>query len=411
MFIKYLSSIFAIILITSGVLSQRPPRRAGMPMPGLGPPPRHDWVKDFDVNKDGKIDSTEFQSAIDASFAEFDKNANGTIESTEIQRPPRDGGPIPPMAPGVRPQGPPMGAPIGPPPGPKTMPEGKRILPPFFFADRVADSVVTSKTEFEKVVRGVFNEMDKNGDGFITQEESRPPRRPGDGQKGPGGPPNARFIAAELRFGDKLIAGQPFSAEVVIEETRRLFDGSTVTKQRRGAIYRDGEGRTRREQPLETVGGFNIVGSDNKPLSLVFINDFVAKTQTFLDLSSKVARTHRLGSQATPFEKRQPDDAKTESLGIKTIEGVKVEGTKTTFEIPIGHIGNDKPIAVVTESWFSPELGVTVMSRHVDPVSGEHIFKLVNLRRGEPSAELFKVPAGFRIESSNPRNEPKKDEK
>ncbi len=405
MLLKYFLAIIFVGLTVSASIAQRPPGRPGMPMPGLGPPPRHDWVEDFDVNKDGKIDSTEFQSAIDATFAEFDKNANGTIESTEIQRPPRDGRPMPPMGQGVRSQGPPMGAPIGPPPVPKMMPEGKRILPPFFFADRVADSIVTSKTEFEKVVRGIFNEMDKNGDGFITQVESRPPRRPGDGQKGPGGPPNARFIAAELRFGDKLITGQPFSAEMIIEDTRRLFDGSTVTKQRRGAIYRDGQGRTRREQQLETVAGFNIVGNDNKPQSLIFINDFVTKTQTFLDLNNKVARTSRIGNQPKPFERDEPEDAKTVSLGTKTIEGVKVEGTKTTFEIPVGQLGNDKPIEVVTENWFSPELGVIVMSRHLDPLAGEHIFKLVNIKRNEPSAELFTVPAGFRVENAEPKKE------
>lgn len=367
----------------------------------------HDWVKDFDANKDGKIDATEFQAAIDASFTDFDKNGNGMIDSNEIQRPPHEGRPMPPMGQGVRPQGPPMGAPNGPPPGPRMMPDGKKILPPFFFADRVADGASTNKAEFEKIARGVFNEMDKNGDGFLSQEESRPPRRPGSVSGPPTGfgppPPNARFIAAELRFGDKLITGQPFSANVVIEDTRRLFDGSTVTKQRRGAIYRDGEGRTRREQPLETVGGFNIVGSDNKSLSLVFINDFVAKTQTFLDLNNKVARTSRIGNQPKPFEKPEPEDAKTESLGTKTIDGVKVEGTKTTFEIPVGDLGNDKPIAVVTENWFSPELGVIVMSRHVDPLAGEHIFKLVNIKRNEPSADLFTIPAGFRVESGEPK--------
>ena len=33
-------------------------------------------------------------------------------------------------------------------------------------------------------------------------------------------PPNGQFIAAELRFGDRLVKGQPFSAETVIEDSR-----------------------------------------------------------------------------------------------------------------------------------------------------------------------------------------------
>lgn len=391
MFIRYLFALTLSFSASSFLIGQRPPE--GPMRPG-GPPPRPDWMKDFDTNKDGKIDAAELQSAIDLSFAQLDKNGNSIIEPNEIERPRRED----------RQVGPPR-----PPEAPRPMGDRKTMLPPFFFNDRVESGASTSKSEFERVVRGVFKEMDKNVDGFLSREEMPPPRRPDQNPGPPPGfgppPPNAQFIAAELRFGDKLIAGKPFSADVVIEDTRRLFDGSTVTKQRLGAIYRDGAGRTRREQPLETVGGFNIVGNDNQPLNLVFINDFVAKTRTFLDLSAKIARTSRLGEQPPPFEKGEPKDAKTESLGTKTIEGVKVEGSRTTFEIPVGQLGNEKPILVVTENWFSPELGVMVMSRHVDPLAGEHVFKLANIRRGEPAAELFAIPAGFRVENHEPKNE------
>lgn len=407
MFIKYLSTIFVTILITSGAFTQRVPRQPGLPMPAGGSLPMHDWVKDFDANMDGKIDSAEFQSAIDVSFAEFDKNGNGTIEPNEIQRPPRDGRPTPPMGHGVRLQGPPMGPPRGP-----RMPDGKRMLPPFFFADRVADGVSTTKAEFEKIARGVFNEMDKNGDGSLIREESRPPKRRGDGPEGRKPPPNISFIEAAMRFGDKLVKGQPFSAETVIEDTKRLYDGTTVKKERRGAIYRDGEGRTRREQPLDVVDRFSISAEDTKRIMLIFINDFPGKSQYSLDLNSKIARRSPIWSNEWPFpEIDGPRDAKTESLGTQTFDGVSAEGTRTTFEIPVGQIGNTKPLQVITEKWLSPELQVVIMSRHLDPLAGEHIFKLVHIKRGEPSADLFKVPSDFRIESSNPRVGPKKDEK
>ncbi|HQU84867.1 MAG TPA: hypothetical protein PKY59_17140, partial [Pyrinomonadaceae bacterium] len=90
---------------------------------------------------------------------------------------------------------------------------------------------------------------------------------------------------------------------------------------------------------------------------------------------------------------------KTESLGTKTLEGVSVEGTRITVEIPAGQIGNDKPLSVVTEKWFSPELQVVVYSRHLDPIAGEHVFRLINIKKGEPSAELFSVPNDFKIAS------------
>ena len=137
---------------------------------------------------------------------------------------------------------------------------------------------------------------------------------------------------------------------------------------------------------------------------LVFINDLGTKTQIFLDQNNKVARKSQIGEdRALRAENDGPPDAKTESLGTKTIEGVNVEGTRTTFEIPAGQLGNAKPIQVVSEKWYSPELKVVVMSRHVDPLAGEHVFKLVNIKRAEPSADLFAIPAGYRIENQPDR--------
>ena len=99
-------------------------------------------------------------------------------------------------------------------------PDGRRLsLPPFFFIDRAEAGTSTSRAEFERIARGVFAEMDKNSDGLISREESRPPRRPeGPPEGNAPPPPNGRFIAAELRFGDRLVKNQPFSAETVIEE-------------------------------------------------------------------------------------------------------------------------------------------------------------------------------------------------
>ncbi|MGB2752125.1 MAG: hypothetical protein WBC19_08700 [Pyrinomonadaceae bacterium] len=425
-------SIFITLFITITVVAQRPPRQPGQPGAGGPPngqmrpgdemrPPQDDWLKRLDANKDGKLDSAELQAAIETSFTEYDKNSNGTIDANEVRRQPRNGGDGPMGQPGgMRPQGPPMGQqgppmggqpggmrPNGPPmgqgirlDGPQVGPDGKKILPPFFFMDKAAEGATASRSEFEQIVKATFTEMDKNGDGAISKEEARPPRREGgDPERLAPPPPNARFIAAELRFGDKLVKSQPFSAETVIEDTRRLFDGTTVTKTNKGAFYRDAAGRTRREQPLEMVGGVSISGADGKPQMLVFINDFAAKTQYFLDMNNKVARQHGIGGNP-PNEPGTPPDAKTESLGTKTIEGVTVEGTRTTFEIPAGQLGNDKPIQVVSEKWFSPELQMIVYSRHLDPLTGEHVFKLVNIKRIEPSADLFAVPSGFRIEKA-----------
>ena len=86
----------------------------------------------------------------------------------------------------------------------------------------------------------------------------------------------------------------------------------------------------------------------------------------------------------------------TTSLGTKDFDGVKAEGKSTVWTIPAGEIGNKNPINVVSESWYSPELQVTVQSRYSDPRTGETVYRLTNIRRTEPAPDLFKVPEEYK---------------
>jgi hypothetical protein len=95
----------------------------------------------------------------------------------------------------------------------------------------------------------------------------------------------------------------------------------------------------------------------------------------------------------------------TASLGTKDFDGVKAEGKSTTWTIPAGEVGNRNPIQVVSESWYAPELKVTVYSRYSDPRQGESIYRLTGIRRGEPPADLFKVPEGWDTKGSRAKRE------
>ena len=92
--------------------------------------------------------------------------------------------------------------------------------------------------------------------------------------------------------------------------------------------------------------------------------------------------------------------ARTEALGKQNIEGVEAEGTRSTVTIPAGKIGNVLPIDIVSERWYSTELQVIVMTRHVDPRFGENSYKLTNISRSEPARELFEVPAGYTVKET-----------
>jgi hypothetical protein len=200
-----------------------------------------------------------------------------------------------------------------------------------------------------------------------------------------------------MRFGDKVVKGAPYSAQVVIENVQILGDGTHIRRTTNSSVHRDSEGRTRREQSLDFIGPFTSAGE--APL-LIFINDPVAGVHYVLHRRERVARRMKLPTAAPPDHERprHPSEAKTESLGTRTMEGIEVEGTRSTITIPTGQIGNDRPIDITSERWYSPALQVVVMSKHVDPRFGENTYRLTNIDRTEPARSLFEVPADYTVE-------------
>jgi TonB family protein len=89
--------------------------------------------------------------------------------------------------------------------------------------------------------------------------------------------------------------------------------------------------------------------------------------------------------------------ADTEQLGKKKIEGVECEGVRAVTIMPAGAIGNERPIETVSETWYSPELQMTILSRRSDPRFGESVYRVTNIVRSEPDAELFQIPSDYTI--------------
>jgi hypothetical protein len=90
----------------------------------------------------------------------------------------------------------------------------------------------------------------------------------------------------------------------------------------------------------------------------------------------------------------QPQFA-TAKLGSKVIDGTMTEGNRRTVTFQMQ--GSDRPIVTVSETWYSPELKVTMLSRESDPRLGETTKMLINVKRTEPSATLFAPPTDYRV--------------
>jgi hypothetical protein len=91
-----------------------------------------------------------------------------------------------------------------------------------------------------------------------------------------------------------------------------------------------------------------------------------------------------------------------EPLGTKQIDGLTVVGTKRTEVIPVGRIGNDRPIEITDERWESVDLKVLVHSKHHDPRTGDAEYRLTNVSRSEPARELFQPPPDYAITEAPP---------
>ena len=217
----------------------------------------------------------------------------------------------------------------------------------------------------------------------------------GPGLRGPG----VRFLGAQAARPGPIVTGAPFSADAVTSTTQWLPNGNKIEQTSTTKMYRDSQGRTRREPALNVLSSAAPGGSVPQ---LAFISDPVAGLSYVLDLAGHNATKSTLRAPPNrpnrgPRARADSANVKTESLGRQLVSGVPADGTRTTLTIPAGQIGNAQDIQVVSETWYSPDLQLTVLSKRSDPRSGDSIFQLNNLSRAEPPSTLFEPPGDFQI--------------
>jgi hypothetical protein len=210
---------------------------------------------------------------------------------------------------------------------------------------------------------------------------------------------SARFAAAQPF---SATPGAPYSAEAVAEQVQTLADGTHITrKQPITEVYRDSLGRTRRESPFRGGAARNCASS-----TMVEISDPVAGVEYWyaLDTSDKVAHRQQLPPYIPQVKQAPAASEKSaavyrdaEKLGTRTIEGVLAEGVRSTRILPVDSEDNDRPISIVNETWTSVELKEIVLSKHIDPRSGEATQRLTNISLADPAASLFQPPPDYSV--------------
>ncbi len=229
--------------------------------------------------------------------------------------------------------------------------------------------------------------------------------------------PSPRLLGAVAGAPDDVVKNAPYSAEITAETTQAISGGNRIRQTSKGKMYRDADGRVRNELAL---AGLGVLAPPGTLPEVVFITDPVAGVNYALNGRDKTATktvwapTQQKGGKADASSAgrsggRQTGgravakagaDVKTEALGKQTIEGLSAEGTRTTLTIPAGEVGNEQPIHVVSESWYSADLQQVILSKHSDPRFGETVVRVTNIARGNCSPALFQPPADYKIRES-----------
>jgi hypothetical protein len=222
-----------------------------------------------------------------------------------------------------------------------------------------------------------------------------------------------------------------------------LADGNRILQTTSGSVARDSQGRVRREESLPALKG-----SNGEPPHLVMIDDPVAQVHWTLDARTKTAMKMPMpnikagpfgvvaGSGISPTKNffylangtaaaggtvssavvikdgaPSNDIKETKSdLGTQSMEGVAAQGTRITRIIPAGQFGNEQPMVITTETWYSPDLKVLVMSKSSDPRMGDTTYTLTNIQRSEPPGSLFQVPEDYTVRDGNATFQIQKDQ-
>lgn len=289
----------------------------------------------------------------------------------------------------------------------------------------------------------------------------------------------AKVIAEIAAGNEKMVKNAPFTAEAVSESVQQLADGNRIVRSSTSKLYRNSEGRFRREMAggsggvlgtyfnyaqgvsiMDPIAGYRVMlddvgktarlielkGGQNvaiagraamaKSLSEADRAQLEEKIRSSQNLSQKereemITSVHKartkveISEGATVISGQSPaaiatidgaagsyvystgpshnrHETRTEDLGTRDFEGVSAAGTRRVTTIPAGAIGNERPIEIVYERWYSKELELVVYSKQSDPRFGEQTYRLTNIVRSEPDPSLFTIPQGYRTLNEPP---------
>jgi len=204
------------------------------------------------------------------------------------------------------------------------------------------------------------------------------------------------------------LQGAPFIATLSTEWTKILADGSTATVWNHRTIARDSTGRIFEERRWLLPNG------DKAPTQLRALEYSDPNRHEFLSCIVAERTCYSSTYRSSALTAMPPGigglqlcgcagprvagvTVTQEALGQQTIFDLETIGSRQITTLPAGQIGNQKPQPIVKEFWYSPRLGLNLVTKRFDPRSGSENFIVNHLSLNEPDAKMFEPPADYQV--------------
>jgi len=196
----------------------------------------------------------------------------------------------------------------------------------------------------------------------------------------------------------------PFSGTDTIVETRPIEGGGAIINALTARVVRDSQGRIYRERHH-----FAPQGTDpQKTLYQFYILDPATSTQTDCTIATHQCVINGYHPQLSvwlmppgPFDQGRQLLVR-DSLGEHPIGDLNTIGTRETITVSPGTYGNDRPLTLTREFWYSPDLKTNLVVTRSGPRLGTFDIHLDVQSRDEPSPDIFAIPAGYTIQDVRP---------
>src|SRR5277367_4692320 len=171
--------------------------------------------------------------------------------------------------------------------------------------------------------------------GVVFAQE--PPPGPPPGPDGPMGGRMEILGFSEMHPG-KVVTGAPYSAVAVSETTQTLGDGTVIDRKVQSNVYRDSQGRTRKETTLPAVGPLATSGqsksfvlhTDTKVATLLPAHNRGPKGASTTTTGTTTGANVEARMQAREQAEIASGRLQKADLGTQVINGLNAQGTRYT---------------------------------------------------------------------------------